>query len=57
MCLLMSIDDYSLHPKMIVLPPGVFYPKMIVRDQMFIDYVDVENFAKCAKQFLHQQNQ
>ena len=56
MCLLMSIDNYSLHPKMIVLP-GVFYPKMIVRDQMFIDFVDVENFAKCAKQFLHQQNQ
>jgi hypothetical protein len=31
---------------MIVLPPGVFCPKMIIQVQMFIDFVDVENFAK-----------
>ena len=31
---------------MIVLPPGVFCPKMIVRVQMFIDFVDVEKFPK-----------
>ena len=37
---------YSLRLKMIVLPPGVFCPKLIVRDQMFINFVDVENFAK-----------
>ena len=37
---------HSLRSKMIVLPLGVFCLKMIVRDQMFIDFVDVEKFAK-----------
>lgn len=36
---------YSLCPKMIVLHPGLGCFKMIVGDQMFIDFVVVENFA------------
>lgn len=27
-------------------PPGIFYSQMIVRAQMFIDFVDLEIFAK-----------
>lgn len=34
--------------------PRVFCSKTIIQDQMFIDFVDVDNFAR---QFLRQQNQ
>ena len=37
---------YSLRPKMIVLPPQVFCPKIVIQDQMFIYIVDLQNFAK-----------
>ena len=37
---------YSLHLKMIVLLLRVLCSKMIVRDQMFIDFIIVENFAR-----------
>lgn len=37
-----------------VLTPTVFCSKTIIQDQMFIDFVYVENFAR---QFLYQQNQ
>ena len=40
---------------------GVFFcPKMVVRDQMFINFVDVKKFATqygMPKQFLYQQYQ
>ena len=34
-------SNYTLHPKMIVLHPGVLCPKIVIRDQMFIDFFDV----------------
>ena len=41
-----TLPTYSLPPKMIVVPRGVSCPKFINQDQMFIDFVDVENCAK-----------
>ena len=35
-------NSFSLHLKMIVLPPRIFGAKMVLWVQMFIDFVDVE---------------